>query len=115
MTRFASVCLAFIVAPFAGAFTLALISSLASQSLPALGAVAAPLVVAYVLAIVLGLPVWLMSRPWHLRSTTFYVAAALFVASPAMVAASLFVGASLAAAIALSACVSGVAFGSLVE
>ncbi len=114
MTRRARICLAFVAAPFAGVSTLVLITSLESQSLPIPGAVVAPLVIAYVLAIVIGVPAWLMSRPWHLQSTTFYVAAAVCVASPAIVVATFAVDARFALATALSACVSGVTFRSLV-
>ena len=92
------------------------ILSVIGRATPSVGYIYTVAALTYGAAIVLGIPAFLLSRSWKLRSVAFYAGAALVVAAPLIVIAAMLTGgAELPLVAGLSAVAGGVAFHAIME
>jgi len=89
VTSRARLATAFAVSPAASTLTIIMVLSVIGRAIPSAGYSITVAAVCYGAAIVLGIPVFLLSRAWHLPSIYFYVGGALLVAAPLMVVAGM--------------------------
>jgi hypothetical protein len=108
--------MAYVASPAASTLTMLAILSFVGRAIPSAGYVLTIAALAYGAAIVLGIPVFLLSRGWHLHSMPFYAGAALVLAAPLMVIAAMLTrGVELPLVVSLGAVTGGVVFHAIIE
>ena len=116
MTSRARVATAFAVSPAASTLTIVVVLSVIGRAIPSAEYSITVAALVYGAAIVLGIPVFLLSRAWHLHSISFCVGAALVVAAPLMaIAGMLTAGVQLPVVAGLGAAIGGVVFHGISE
>jgi hypothetical protein len=108
--------MAFAVAPAASTFTIVVVLSVIGRSLPSLGYVFIVASLAYGTGCVIGIPAFLVSRPWRLHSISFYASTALIISLPFLVISAILTrGIELPLVASLGAVIGGVAFYGVME
>jgi uncharacterized membrane protein len=116
VTSTARIGLAFAVSPAASTLTVVAALSVIGHALPSVGYVATVAALAYGVAVVLGIPAFLLSRGWRLHSITFHATSALVVSSPLLVISALLTkGPVLPLVAGLGAVAGGVIFHAVTE
>lgn len=106
----------FVISPGASAVTMIALLSVISRAFPSVGYAVTVALLVYGCAIVLGVPIFLLSRSWNLHTLLFYSAAALAIAAPLICLAIMLThGIALPAVATVAAICGGLVFRAIVE
>jgi hypothetical protein len=100
--------LAFAVSPVIGALAFALALAAIEGAFPRFSFVLSAAIIAYVASAIVGVPLFLMTRPWGTKPAWFYIlAAAVTAAAPVAIISVLFRSSLIPAAASVGAAVAG--------